>query len=213
VLVNGAVHVAPHTSDLHIGFLDKPAITNTLTTRPRGVNHERSEALHPSLDGDMVDVDAAFGEKFFDIAVRESVAEVPAQRQQDHARWEPESRKRRKSRAATTTTTTNHPGTLRPHPIVNATVPLAVDVPERREPSGVYSRCMSSTRTQVYLTDEQREKIDRVAAVEGLSMAQVIRHAVDEYLDDRPDPDAALAATFGAAPDAGIPSRDAWSRG
>ena len=72
---------------------------------------------------------------------------------------------------------------------------------------------MSSTRTQVYLTDEQRERIDRVAAAEGLSMAQVIRRAVDEYLDDRPDPAAALAATFGAIPDATAPSRDAWSRG
>ena len=72
---------------------------------------------------------------------------------------------------------------------------------------------MSSTRTQVYLTDEQRERIDRVAAAEGLSMAQVIRRAVDEYLDDRPDPEAALAATFGAIPDAIAPSRDAWSRG
>lgn len=72
---------------------------------------------------------------------------------------------------------------------------------------------MSSTRTQVYLTDEQRERIDRVAAIEGLSMAQVIRRAVDEYLDDRPDPEAALAATFGAVPDADVPSRDAWSRG
>lgn len=72
---------------------------------------------------------------------------------------------------------------------------------------------MSSTRTQVYLTDEQRKRIDRVAAIEGLSMAQVIRRAVDEYLDDRPDPEAALAATFGAVPDADVPSRDAWSRG
>ena len=72
---------------------------------------------------------------------------------------------------------------------------------------------MSSTRTQVYLTDEQRERIDRVAAAEGVSMAQVIRRAVDEYLDDRPDPEAALAATFGAAPDAIAPSRDTWSRG
>jgi len=72
---------------------------------------------------------------------------------------------------------------------------------------------MSSTRTQVYLTDEQRKRIDRVAAVEGLSMAQVIRRAVDEYLDDRPDPEAALAATFGAVPDATVPSRDVWSRG
>ena len=72
---------------------------------------------------------------------------------------------------------------------------------------------MSSTRTQVYLTDEQRERIDRVAAAEGLSMAQVIRRAVDEYLDDRPDPGAALAATFGAIPHATAPPRDAWSRG
>jgi predicted DNA-binding protein len=72
---------------------------------------------------------------------------------------------------------------------------------------------MSSTRTQVYLTDEQRERIDRVAAAEGLSMAQVIRHAIDEYLDDRPDPEAALAATFGAVPDSVAPSRDACSRG
>jgi hypothetical protein len=122
VLVDCAVDVAPHTSHLHIGFVDKPAITNTVTTRPRCVDHERSEALHPSVDGDVVDLDAALGEKFFDIAVRESVAQVPAHRQQDHVRWKPESRKRRRSRAAATTTT-NHPGTLRPHPIVNATVP------------------------------------------------------------------------------------------
>ncbi len=72
---------------------------------------------------------------------------------------------------------------------------------------------MSSTRTQVYLTDEQRERVDRVAAAEGLTMAQVIRRALDEYLDDRPDPEDALAATFGAVPDAEAPSRDSWTRG
>lgn len=72
---------------------------------------------------------------------------------------------------------------------------------------------MSSTRTQVYLTDEQRERVDRVAASQGLTMAQVIRRALDDYLDDQPDPDAALVATFGAAPDAATPSRDSWARG
>ncbi len=72
---------------------------------------------------------------------------------------------------------------------------------------------MSSTRTQVYLTDEQRKRVDRVAASQGLTMAQVIRRALDEYLDDQPDPDAALDATFGAAPDAATPSRDSWTRG
>ena len=72
---------------------------------------------------------------------------------------------------------------------------------------------MSSTRTQVYLTDEQRERVDRVAASQGITMAQVIRRALDEYLNDLPDPDAALDATFGAAPDAAAPSRDSWARG
>ena len=72
---------------------------------------------------------------------------------------------------------------------------------------------MSSTRTQVYLTDEQRERVDRVAASEGITMAQVIRRAIDEYLNDLPDPDAALDATFGAVPDAATPSRESWARG
>ena len=56
---------------------------------------------------------------------------------------------------------------------------------------------MSSTRTQIYLTDEQRRRIDRVAAAKGMTMAEVVRRAVDDYLDDEPDPERALAATFG----------------
>lgn len=72
---------------------------------------------------------------------------------------------------------------------------------------------MSSTRTQVYLTDEQRARIDRAAATEGVTMAEVIRRAVDEYLDDEADASEALASTFGAAPQAEVPSRDSWQRG
>jgi hypothetical protein len=72
---------------------------------------------------------------------------------------------------------------------------------------------MSATRTQVYLTDEQRARIDRAAAAQGVTMAEVIRRAVDEYLDDETDATSTLASTFGAAPDAGVPSRDGWRRG
>lgn len=72
---------------------------------------------------------------------------------------------------------------------------------------------MSSTRTQIYLTDDQRRRIDRVAAAKGLTMAEVVRRAVDEYLDAEPNAELALAATFGAAPDADVPSRDDWQRG
>ncbi len=73
---------------------------------------------------------------------------------------------------------------------------------------------MSATRTQVYLTEEQRQRIDALAEAEGVTMAEIIRRALDLYLEDEsPDPERALAATFGAAPDATVPSRDEWDRG
>lgn len=72
---------------------------------------------------------------------------------------------------------------------------------------------MSATRTQVYLTHEQRQRIDRVALAKGVTMAEVIRSAVDEYVADERDPVAALASTFGADPDILVPSRDEWDRG
>ncbi len=73
---------------------------------------------------------------------------------------------------------------------------------------------MSAIRTQVYLTDEQRQRVDALAEHEGVTMAEIIRRALDVYLkDENPDPELALAATFGAAPDATVPDRDEWDRG
>jgi hypothetical protein len=72
---------------------------------------------------------------------------------------------------------------------------------------------MSATRTQVYFTADQRRRIDRAACAEGVTMAEVIRRAVDEYLDHETDPATALASTFGADPAADVPSRDGWRRG
>jgi predicted DNA-binding protein len=71
---------------------------------------------------------------------------------------------------------------------------------------------MSATRTQIYLTEEQRSRIDRAAEAEGVTMAELIRRAVDQYLAHDSDPTAALASTFGANPAADAPSRDSWSR-
>ena len=74
--------------------------------------------------------------------------------------------------------------------------------------------CMSATRTQVYLTDDQRKRIDVISKAEGVTMAEVIRRALDGYLDDvLTDPSVALDATFGVSPDAKVPSRDEWERG
>jgi predicted DNA-binding protein len=73
---------------------------------------------------------------------------------------------------------------------------------------------MSATRTQVYLTEEQRQRIDALAEDEGVTMAEIIRRALDLYLEgEAPDPELALAATFGADPAATVPSRDEWDRG
>ncbi len=72
---------------------------------------------------------------------------------------------------------------------------------------------MSAVRTQIYLPPELRERIDRAARARGTTMADVIRTAVDRYLDEATDASTALAATFGAAPDAAAPSRDEWDRG
>lgn len=72
---------------------------------------------------------------------------------------------------------------------------------------------MSATRTQIYFTEEQRQRIDRAAVTKGITMAELVREAVDEYLADEDDPVEVLASTFGAAPDAVTPSRDDWHRG
>lgn len=72
---------------------------------------------------------------------------------------------------------------------------------------------MAATRTQVYLTAEQRRRIDELRRREGTSLAEVVRAALDSYLAQRlPDVDAALAATFGADPDFTVPARDEWAR-
>ena len=44
-------------------------------------------------------------------------------------------------------------------------------------------------------------------------MAEIIRRALDGFLDEQIEPESALAATFGAAKDLEVPSRDEWERG
>jgi predicted DNA-binding protein len=73
---------------------------------------------------------------------------------------------------------------------------------------------MSSTRTQVYLTRDQRRKLDAKAGREGKTLARLIREAVDRYLEEEP-PQAreALRLTFGALPGLEVPPRTEWDRG
>ncbi len=73
---------------------------------------------------------------------------------------------------------------------------------------------MSAVRTQVYLRPEQRVRVDELAQAEGVTMAEVIRNAVDAYLaSEAPEAAAVLSDTFGVLPSVSAPDRDEWARG
>ncbi|HEV2250978.1 MAG TPA: ribbon-helix-helix protein, CopG family [Candidatus Limnocylindria bacterium] len=70
---------------------------------------------------------------------------------------------------------------------------------------------MVATRTQVYLTKEQRRALEARRQREGKTLAAVIRDAVDAYIAaDVADRQAILDRTFGSIPDFEVPSRDEW---
>jgi predicted DNA-binding protein len=70
---------------------------------------------------------------------------------------------------------------------------------------------MAAQRTQIYLSKEQRAKIDRIRRREGKSLAEVVREAVDAYAEERDvDLQEALDATFGTMPSLRVPPREEW---
>jgi Arc/MetJ-type ribon-helix-helix transcriptional regulator len=80
---------------------------------------------------------------------------------------------------------------------------------------------MAATRTQVYLTAEQRRQIEELRSHDGRSLAEVIRTALDEYLATHgqeakerrlAEMQRARDETFGSIPDLEVPPRDDWDR-
>jgi Arc/MetJ-type ribon-helix-helix transcriptional regulator len=81
---------------------------------------------------------------------------------------------------------------------------------------------MAATRTQVYLTQEQRDRIEDLRARDGRTLAEVIRAALDEYLathgreaaeSELAERQRILDETFGIMPDFPYPDRSDWDRG
>jgi len=72
---------------------------------------------------------------------------------------------------------------------------------------------MAATRTQIYLTTEQRNRLDERGVHTGLGLAEMIRQAVDFYLGTEGDIQSTLEETFGSLPDLKAPGRDEWDRG
>jgi Ribbon-helix-helix protein, copG family len=75
---------------------------------------------------------------------------------------------------------------------------------------------MPATRTQVYLTQEQRDRIEELRARDGRTLAQVIRAALDAYLTPREptleELQHTLDETFGSMPDLETLPRGEWDR-
>jgi len=71
-----------------------------------------------------------------------------------------------------------------------------------------------ATRTQVYLTQDQRAKLAALQRRDGRPLAEHVRAALDLYLaEEIPDMEAVLGETFGAVPDLAVPPRSEWERG
>lgn len=88
-----------------------------------------------------------------------------------------------------------------------------VDCPRLLRYTALY---MAATRTQVYLTQAQRDRIEELRARDGRTLAEVIRAALDAYLTP-PEPtfeelQVVLDGTFGSMPDLEAPPRGEWDR-
>jgi hypothetical protein len=74
---------------------------------------------------------------------------------------------------------------------------------------------ISAVRTSIYLTEEQRGRIDSIRDASGVTLSEVIRRSLGSYLAaEFPDPASALGETFGSSPeaDSDLPSTDEWTR-
>lgn len=73
---------------------------------------------------------------------------------------------------------------------------------------------MGATRTQIYLTTEQRKRLDARRRRERKTLAQLVREAIDAYLG-APSTDAQriVDGSFGAIPDFNVPPRHgSWEK-
>ncbi len=59
VVVDGAVHLPPGAGHLHVGLIYEPAVPDGVAAWPGSVDDQWGEALHPPVQGDVVNLDAA----------------------------------------------------------------------------------------------------------------------------------------------------------
>jgi hypothetical protein len=90
--------------------VDEP-LAGGIPTRPGEVGEQRREPQYPAVDRDVIAGDATLGEQLFNLAVRQAVAQVPADGDSDHVWREPEPGERRPGNSRPRLTTL-HPTSL-----------------------------------------------------------------------------------------------------
>ena len=108
MLVNGPVEIGPRASDLHVCLVGEPPVTGSMAARPRRLDELGGEPLHPPVDSDVIDGDAALGQQLLDVPVGQPLPQVPPDRERDHRRREPEACEDRCGAMC------SHPTSLRP---------------------------------------------------------------------------------------------------
>jgi hypothetical protein len=58
-------------------------VADGVPARPGNLGQQRREPLHPPVDNDVIDFDAALSEQLLDVAVGQAEAQVPADREDD----------------------------------------------------------------------------------------------------------------------------------
>jgi hypothetical protein len=70
-----------------VPLIDAPGIIGRLEPLAQAPLQFGRVALHPPPQGDVIHGDAALGEQFLDVPVREGEAQVPADGQKNHLRF------------------------------------------------------------------------------------------------------------------------------
>ncbi len=73
-LIHRRVDVAKDTANLHIGLVNEPAAASGVPAGSGSVDHELGEVLHPSVQAEVIHLDAAFRQQLLEVTVGQAEA-------------------------------------------------------------------------------------------------------------------------------------------
>lgn len=94
LLVHRPEHVPAHPGDPDVRLVDEPAVTHLVPGGAVSADQQRCEPLHPPVNGDLVHLDATFGEELFEAPQDSADRGYQREASQDHLRWDPGSLRR-----------------------------------------------------------------------------------------------------------------------